>query len=154
MVANLVALINMILLSIFNTPKLFYICSALNGFSLGKWLLLPEKLQSKSVIISFKSGICWIQDGCNHSNCWNGESAFIYCIGTTDCDRSKFSRPKTVCYTRRVFKLMLPTLWFPSQSCRGRYKVGNILKILPRWIFFKSICYLLSWRCCWNYCVS
>jgi len=33
-IANLVALINMVLLSIFNTPKLFYICSALNGFSL------------------------------------------------------------------------------------------------------------------------
>ena len=38
-IANLVALINMVLLSIFNTPKLFYICSALNGFSLGKWFI-------------------------------------------------------------------------------------------------------------------
>ena len=52
-IANLVALINMVLLSIFNTPKLFYICSALNGFSLGKWFLLPSvqpKLRSESVI--------------------------------------------------------------------------------------------------------
>ena len=39
-IANLVALINMVLLSIFNTPKLFYICSALNGFSLGKWFFI------------------------------------------------------------------------------------------------------------------
>ena len=36
-IANLVALINMVLLSLFNSTKLFYICSALNGFSLGMY---------------------------------------------------------------------------------------------------------------------